>query len=353
MKLLGNIFWNINACFAFAILLSYLAPIVNPSTFWPLSFFGLFYPVLLIINIAFVIYWLITKPTKSWLSLFCIILGWGHMVSFVNFNTQQDVTSKHVINVMTYNIQNADWSYHKDKEKRKQMGAKFIDFLQNQKTIDILCTQEAGYYGRELVSKGYDDMYTHYSEDKGTAIWSKYPIINKGEVDFGTKTNSCMWADIAFPADTVRVYSTHLYSNNISRDANKVLDNVNLNEKKTWTGIGGILNKYKNANQKRSEQSKLVKSHMEDSPFPIILTGDFNDPPTSYTYKTMIKDMSDAFTVKGAGVSSTYAGRIPLLRIDYIMLDSHFEILTYDRLKVPYSDHYPITSSVILKERKK
>ena len=332
-------------------MLSYIAPIIDPREFWPLSFFGLFYPVFLTINVLLLIYWLITTPSKSWLSILTILIGWSHLMSFATFNTTTDSTSPHVINVMSYNVQNAGWAYSRDKKKRKERSAEFIKFLESQNDVDILCTQETGFFGREIISKGFKDIYRHKLDKKGATIWSKYPMGAQGEIDFGTNTNSCVWADIILPADTVRVYSTHLYSNNISKDASQVLDNVNLQEKETWSGIGGILGKYKKANVNRSKQALQVKKHMSKSPHPVLLTGDFNDPPTSFAYNTLSENMSDAFCEKGLGISSTYGGRIPFLRIDYIMTSDEFNILSYDLIKNNYSDHYPIRSSVILKER--
>lgn len=270
-------------------------------------------------------------------------------MSFININTTRHSNSAHVINIMSYNIQNAGWAYSTNREEREENRSRFISYLESIADLDILCTQETGEFGQETLRKAFSDMYLHTHKNKGAAIWSKYPIVNKGLIDFGTRTNSCLWADIALAADTIRVYSTHLYSNRISREATQVLDNVNLNEKETWSGIGGILNKYKKGSIRRAQQAEQVKRHVSTSPYPVIVTGDFNDPPTSYTYRTMKgNNLIDSFCQKGKGISSTYAGRIPLLRIDYILADKHFDILSYNRMKVGYSDHYPIMSSVIL-----
>ncbi len=352
MKLLGKILWSLNVLVAIVLLLSYISPMVDPTKFWPLSFFGLFYPVFLTINLIFLVYWLISKPSRSWLSIVSILIGWNHLMSFANFNSTTNNSSPHVINVMSYNIQNAGWAYSRDKEKRTERSAEFIKFISEHNDVDVLCTQETGFFGREIIEKGFKDIYKHKLEKKGATIWSKYPMGDQGQIDFGTNTNSCVWADIILAADTIRVYSAHLYSNNISRDAVEVLDNVNLNEKETWSGIGGILNKYKKANVKRSEQAKKVKAHMIKSPYPVLLAGDFNDPPSSFTYSTLSESMSDAFCEKGLGISSTYGGRIPFLRIDYIMSDQDFDVLSYNLIKNGYSDHYPIRASLILKERK-
>lgn len=351
MKLFVKIIWYLNVLVAVVLLLSYVSPIVDPMEFWPLSFFGLFYPVFLTINLIFLVYWLISKPSRSWLSIVSILIGWNQLMSFANFSSSTNNNSPHVINVMSYNIQNAGWAYSRDREKRNIRSAEFIEFLKGHDDVDVLCTQETGFFGREIIEKAFKNRYKHKLEKKGATLWSKYPMGNQGQIDFGTNTNSCVWADIIFAADTIRVYSIHLYSNNISRDAAEVLDNANLNEKETWSGIGGILNKYKKANIKRSEQAKKVKEHMSKSPYPVLIAGDFNDPPSSFTYSTLSESMSDAFCVKGLGISSTYGGRIPFLRIDYIMSDQSFEVLNYNLIKNEYSDHYPIKTSVILKDR--
>lgn len=353
MQLIRKTFWSLNVIISVALILSYISPNVDPAQFWPLSFFGLFYPVFLTVNVLFLIYWLITKPSKSWLSIITILIGWNQLSSFTTFNSPKINNSPHVLNVMSYNIQNAGWAYSRDKEKRKDLSAEFIQFLNSNDDVDILCTQETGFFGREIIAKAYKNLFKHKLEKKGATIWSKYPMGDQGQIEFGTNTNSCVWADILLPADTIRVYSTHLYSNNISKETVAVLDNVNLNERETWSGIRGILNKYKKANVKRSKQAQLVKSHMNKSPHPVILTGDFNDPPSSFTYNTLSEGLTDSFREKGLGISSTYGGRIPFLRIDYIMSDNSFDILNYNIIKNNYSDHYPVRSSIILKTRNK
>lgn len=352
MRSFHRVVWWINIILAIALLLSYASTEIDPMEFWPLSFFGLSYPILLIANILMILYWLIAKPWRSLLSVGAIILGWQVLTSFINISSIEHKGSTHAVKLMSYNIHNAHWAYTKDKETRKIRSTEIAQFIKKQE-VDILCTQETAGFAHDIIMRNkYADNKRHYIKGKGAAIWTKYPIIKKGYVDFGTKTNSCLWADIALTVDTIRVYNVHLMSNQISKISTQMMEGeVALNDKKTWNSIGDILQRYKVANQKRSVQVTLVKKHMETSPYPVILMGDFNDPPSSYTYSQLISGRQDAFAERGVGVSSTYAGSIPLLRIDYIMPDQDFRVLDYELLKVPYSDHYPITSKVVLKER--
>lgn len=352
MRIINKIMWWANILIAICLILSYVATEINPMDFWPLSFFGLSYPLLLIANILMILYWLFAKPWRALLSFLCILLGWNLLGSFINVNSTSHSNTPHALNVMTYNLSNMRWAYDKDKKLRKIKVSEVLSFLNEQK-VDIMCTQETGAFANDILNrvKGLDN--SHVIKGKGAAIWTKYPIAKSGYVDFGTITNSCLWADIALAADTIRVYSAHFYSNRISKESEAMLAGENSDNRETLNSLGSILQKYKIANQKRSVQVALVKKHIEKSPYPVLLMGDFNDPPSSYTYSTLSFGMKDAFIERGVGVSSTYAGPIPLLRIDYILASKDFVVLDYQLLKEPYSDHYPVLSKVVLEERSK
>ena len=81
---------------------------------------------------------------------------------------------------------------------------------------------------------------------------------------------------------------------------------------------------------------------------PILLAGDFNDTPVSNTYKRLSVNLIDTFSSAGRGVGTTYAGKIPLLRIDYIFADATFKVVDHQVIDSPVSDHYPIKSVIRL-----
>ncbi len=85
---------------------------------------------------------------------------------------------------------------------------------------------------------------------------------------------------------------------------------------------------------------------MDSSPFPILVCGDFNDLPNSYAYQKIAKGLEDSFLKKGNGIGSTFIGKIPFLRIDYILHSHHFETIKINIHPQELSDHKAIESNL-------
>ena len=350
MKFFDRSILLINLCIIVGTLLAYLAPVIDPELTWTISFFGLFYPVLLLSNVVFLLYWFFKKPKYMWASFICLLIGWSQFLGFISFNSLKEEVEGPSISFMTYNISNASYGYDKKKKNRDEKKQAFINFLEQYKDTDIFCIQEVGDYAYDILKKTFPDHFIHYKE-KGAIIMSKYPFLNKGEVDFGTITNSCLWADINLNFDTIRVYSYHLQSNQISRDAEKFAKQTELDQKQAWYDMKGMLRKFRNHHLQRSRQAEKIVNHGKTSPYKVILAGDLNDPPQSYTYHVLSELGNDAFRERGSGIGTTYAGKIPLLRIDYVFVDKALAVTSFDIIKDSFSDHYAV--STILEWTKK
>jgi len=334
-----------------ATLLAYISPLVDPKFNWVLSFFGLFYPVFLIFNILFILFWLLKKNSNAWISIVCLVLGWGYINSFFGFNKvpNSDIP-KNSLGIVSYNISNASFRNIKSttKTEKQENKEKVIQVIKSFNEYDILCIQEAGDYAIQILKKELPKHKLFHTE-KGSIILSKFPILNKGVIDFGTVTNSCLWADLQYNDLTIRVYSFHLQSNRVSKDAEMIAQNIQLKEKVNWYDIKGILRKFRKYHKSRTEQIEMIAQHAKSCPHPYILAGDLNDPPLSYTYKVLSDIANDAFREKGRGIGTTYAGTIPLLRIDYIFYSDDFECLNFNIPHKDISDHYPILSNIKVK----
>ncbi|MBC7885877.1 MAG: endonuclease/exonuclease/phosphatase family protein [Saprospiraceae bacterium] len=291
------------------------------------------------------IFWSFKKFSYIWPSLICIILGYSQFKGFISFNSQMQEISEESITFMTYNISNASFGYDKKKKNRDEKKHAFIDFLQQYKNTDIFCIQEVGPYAYDILKQTFPGHHL-YSKEKGAIIMSRYPFVNKGEIDFGTITNSCLWADIKLEFDTIRVYSFHLQSNRISKDAEKLANQTEIDQKQAWYDIKGILRKFRNHHLQRSRQAEKIAQHAENSAYKTILAGDLNDPPQSYTYHVMSDLGIDAFRERGFGLGTTYAGKIPLLRIDYVFVDNLLNVSTFHIIKDSFSDHYAIVTTL-------
>jgi len=335
-----------NVLVIFATFFAYLSPYVNPIRFWQFSFFGLIYPWLLLFNFLFVGFWIFRKKKYFLFSLGCILLGWGQMKSFVglNFFGKSDVENS--IKIGSYNISGLMYIWEKkSRAEGQQRIEELVEFIKEE-NIQILCTQETTRDNVNFIKKELGFPHTHYIPYKASVIFSKFPLLKTGEIDLRSIGNNCVWADVKIENQITRIYSAHLQSNKISTIADKVFANGDLRSKETLKDIKGILGKYRYFTKKRAEQSKLIADHISQSPHPVILCGDLNDPPQSFTYRTLTKNLIDTFKERGRGIGTTYAGNIPALRIDYILTDKKINIHNIKIPKENFSDHYPVICKI-------
>lgn len=330
-------------------LFSYLSPYINPSKSYFFSFFGLAYPFLLILNVIFVLFWLFNKSKKGYalISILAILLGYNHASSFINFGSVSN--NENYTTLASFNLQKLKSIRNTNGTFNDELKRQFLNFLEGENKYKLLCTQETSSAGYDLIKKECNYKYDHRAIQQGIAIFSAYPIINKGEIDLKSDhASSAIWTDIEINDKVVRVYNLHLRSNKISKSTEVMLEDADLQSSKTWNSIRGILANYKNSTIHRSTQAKRIQEHISKSPYPVIICGDFNDTPLSYVYKMLAKDKKDSFKESGSGIGTTYAGVIPALRIDYILADERLDVVDHRILKENYSDHYPISAKIVL-----
>src|SRR5690606_11378241 len=217
---------------------------------------------------------------------------------------------------------------------------------------DIKCLQEflqhyttpAHNAIKELGDNGTYEYYYHMIDGNpqkryyGWAIFSKHRIINEGLVFDNKRNNGAMFIDIKVENDTIRVYNTHLESMSIHATRLGDMEGIKKNYRST-------LGKLKNGIQMRASQVKILSEHIKNSPYPVILAGDFNDVPYSYTYFTLKSILLNDFEEAGRGFGFTYNKVLFFLRIDNIFYDEAFEIRQFKtHREVDYSDHYPISA---------
>jgi endonuclease/exonuclease/phosphatase family metal-dependent hydrolase len=145
----------------------------------------------------------------------------------------------------------------------------------------------------------------------------------------------------------------HIASIRFSYDDYDFIENADYrqNENELKKGFSTIYHRLSNAFVKRSVQSKIVLSHIEKSPYPVIVCGDFNDSPISYCYQSFSDQLIDSFKEAGNGIGSSYAGTMPSYRIDYVFHSEEFKAIRYNTLKEKLSDHYPVTVELIIKTK--
>ncbi len=318
------------------LLFAYISPHVNPSKTWIFSIFGLLYPILFILNIGFILVWIVLDYKKIIYSLLTLIIGLPYIQGLVGFHYSTTET-KDDITVMSYNIKHLSGLKKMDLDHFRQ-------FLKNHEEVDVFCFQESSVRVKKILREVFPGFQMAEVKN-GTLIYSKYPIVKWEEIDFGTTINSCIWADLKIRNDTLRIYTTHLLSNNLPMRKIESITPANIQEKKNWKPIKTSIKRYVKTSKTRASQAQKVKNHINRCPYNVIICGDFNEGPLSYTYNLLADGLCDAFEEKGRFVSTTYAGKLPFLRIDYILHDRDLIATGFDVIHVRYSDHFPIKAS--------
>ena len=349
----------INYAIIVCLLFSVASKYISPDSFWILAFFGLAFPIFLIINLGFIIYWLAQARIQGSFSLIAILIGAKTCLGFIQVDISNKKISNTDIKVMSYNSMLFDlYNWSKNAQSRNLILTSLAE-----ENPDILCLQE--FYTSEqkgdfnnidtvanlLTAKNYHVEYTvtlRKEDHWGIATFTKYPIIKKGKIEFNTRSNNiCIYTDVLIKKDTVRIYNMHLQSISFSKADYKFIAEVNNDSTDTKDEVEkskSILRRLKRAFVKRGKQADIIDLHISNCKYKIILCGDFNDTPASYVYHAIRGKLKDAFIESGSGFEQTYAGKFPRFRIDYILHSSNFKAKNYHHLTETLTDHYPIVT---------
>ena len=356
---LGYILRILNWILILALLVSYLAQWVSPEMVWLIAFFGLGFPVLYVLNIVFLLHWTFRRRKFLVYPLIVLLMGLPMLGRFLQLGSNTEhIASGNSLKVLSYNVHVLD--YYGNKFGNSGFARDQIIEKMKLENADIYCMQEfytkkkAGIDNVKLFKQSLETPYTFnslYFPGSSTVqnvIFSKYPIISSGLVGNIDDSSGGIFADIEVNDVIIRVYSVHLESIQISSERNVLGKYMNLNspegqelaKKQSFK----FINKFKVAFASRARQITVLKNHIANSQYPIIILGDLNDTPSSYAYSQLRADLDDAFVERGGGFGQTYIGKYPSFRIDNIFYDPQFTCNAYNTIQVTLSDHYPISA---------
>ncbi|RCR65748.1 endonuclease/exonuclease/phosphatase family protein [Larkinella punicea] len=358
----SSLLWSLNLLLFLYTLLVYYLLYEVPIGHWTASILMISLPVAWACNLFFILFWVLVRPWRAVLPVLTMLIGipfWRRTLTYSQPGSNSE--KRPMLQVMSYNAMGFN-KYDIVDTQRPDDANKMIEWVLKEPS-DVKCFQE--FYNdnssvvfktiRRLEKAGYPYYAVLHPPERegpgkffGVAVFSRYPIVKRGDEVFDN-FNGLVWADVKVGADTVRVISVHMQSMGIR--VGGMLDQTETNRVKSNTRT--VLRQLRQGLTLRRNQIVRVEEFYRNSPHPIIICGDFNDTPYSYTYGKLRRLLRNAFEDAGRGFGFSYNKAPGFLRIDNQFYNARFlEPLNYVTYRdVKFSDHYPIMAQYAIKPR--
>lgn len=353
-KTIQYLFFGLNLIAVLSIFISYLSVYIPPDKWWIPSLFGMAYPFILLVNLFFIVFWLLLKPRFLLVSLLAIIIGSGFLSRYIQF--KERTIEKGDLKVLSYNVQHFQGG---EETNQKENAEKIVDFLEEQ-NADIICLQEVRLRKNSIFNlKNTVDklgaiqhyQYARSSTTYGSVTMTRFPIVEMGEIRFDDSRNMAIYTDVIIKNDTVRIFNVHLQSYQIDPSRYSVIESPDITEEKDLQEMREIGIKFKKAFEMRAGQVREIRKLIDESPYHVLVCGDFNDTPASFSYYKLRGNLKDAFVCSGKGIGRTYVGKLPSFRIDNIFHSEAYESYNFQTYDFRMSDHLPVSCELVLKNR--
>lgn len=358
------------------LLLTFFAGMVPPSVSKVVFLLTLGFKYVFVANVVIAVLWFFVDYRYALISVLLILLNTNTIDKYFQFQGS-DVPEKlpNSIKIVSYNARLFGLYKDDDMDKRRGDKAIIMQFLKEERP-DIVCFQEYFWDKSEslnfhttdevlsvLEMEENDEHYYQYFTDTaqgkffyGLAIFSRYRILHAEPVITDYSSNAIIYIDIKYKGDTIRVYNAHLASLHLSVSdyaTSQQLASNNPKDPMFQENTKRLLKKLTSAANRRQKQVDILRAHMDSCHYPIILCGDFNDPPSSYSYNRLAHSMKDSFRESGRGFGYTYQGdHMPHYRIDYILHDKRYHSFGHTvQTQIPVSDHFPILTTLSLQKK--
>jgi len=329
MKLIKWLFRVLNIVVITGLAISYFAPFIDPRIFWPVSFFGLSFPMWLALGIILMVVNLFMRSKFALYYLITLTIGLPlilRSVSLAKAEPTEDIDFK-VASFNTFSFGHTN------------NNSLTLDTVLRELDVDIALLYEWRRNRSKVKKQPFKyEAVVKRGVNSGLQILSKFPIIHTQKITLNDPYSDAAFADVIVKDDTIRFYLLHLESNRLAPKDYHRLKDFELDS--TYTKHAkGIMTRVKLGMKKRAGQVETIVNHMSESPYPIIIGMDLNDTPQSFAYQQLIKNKKDAFMEGGSGWEGTYVKPFPFLRIDYILYDDAFVCKHYTSTDRIFSDH--------------
>jgi len=293
----------------------------------------LFTPILILINTAFFIFWLLRFKWPAILFILFLIIGLDSWKMFYQFKSDAVITSKG-LDVMSFNVRSFNrfgWI------ENKNIPNSIASFIENI-SPDVVCFQE---FSNDLSPKFENypfKVFKPYIKNGqiGSCIISKYPLLNSKTISFENSSNGGMQSNLIWKRDTLRLYNLHFES--LKFDGNDNLLSI--------SNIRKFIKKTRQVFDLQKRQIFQFKDLLRSNKYPEIICTDLNNNVFSKNYDYLAENHFDAFIEKGSGFGATYKFPFFPMRIDFILTSEKIKVIDFEVHDINLSDHKPIVASL-------
>lgn len=294
------------------------------------------------------------------LGVLTVIAGWGPVSQAFPLSFPKDAPKgAFTFKLLTFNSLHLQDIKHPDGSDRNRA----VDFLINC-GADVICLQELIAWDspievpditpaqRDSLSRAYPYSAGNSASDQ--KILSKYPVTEIEEFSGPSigATRTFKYFRVDFPGHRIGIVNMHMISYSLTEQERRVITDMkskheikdNIREFKS-----SIWGKMKTSFQRRAEYTDQLLAATANVKIPLIVCGDFNDVPASWSYRKIIgAGFRDAYADTGFGPMATYNQHLFFFHIDQIFYRGDLEPLWVKRLKHDTSDHYPLEAEFAL-----
>ena len=371
MKLVKTFLWiilqTLNAIVLGGLLLAAFSGYVSPYRFVFLSYFGLFFPFILVGNLGVFILWTLFRQWKQVLiHLAVFVICGGAIYTYCPLHAKTGKIPEDAVKILTYNVMRFN---NLKKDAPGDPPNKILQYIQ-ENDADIVCIQEFGASKSNTnllteknvadAMKKYPYFYTyplHFpypNEDYGLAIFSRFPILSIQKIPYQHENaiNGSFMAELDIRGKRVTIIINHLESNKLSEEERsnyyQLTREVDTQSLDAFTQM--MTKRLTPAFKARAIQAQIISGIIKENKNPyLIVCGDFNDTPISYARYKIKGNLRDAFVDSGFGLGITYNKYRFMFRIDYILHSDNIKSYNCTVGDLKNSDHYPLSCYLELK----
>ncbi|MDR1372695.1 MAG: endonuclease/exonuclease/phosphatase family protein [Dysgonamonadaceae bacterium] len=360
MKKHGQWWWNIIRTVGFfSLFILFVASFsdrISPLFCVWFSYLGLFFPFILLFNIAFAVLLIISKKWKMIIVYAVVFFScWGAISTYFPINLETKEVPENCIKLLTYNVMNFN-AIKKDSKGYNPVLRYIAD-----SNADIICIQEYAAHKTSaehlqksnivaaLKSTPYHciEQYSHSNKNTthAIAVFSKFPITGIKKIPYESSYNASIMVELDINGKKLTLINNHLETNGFSMEEKTeyydLTNNPNSEKLDNFTHL--MFRKLTPAFKARAKQAQIIADAVKENKNPyLIVCGDFNDTPISYARHTIKENLGDAFVETGFGTGITFNRHRFLFRIDHILHSDNIKAYNCTVGDLKDSDHYPV-----------